>query len=116
MIQTQQHMPNKLKVLFTAILIVLHIGQSFAQEVHITDASHSSNVFGEMRHYRVFLPSDYWEQLQTRYPVTYFYHGWSQRYFGRIESKSDESDADKIARMVAKYDIFAITSGGYMKS
>lgn len=108
-------MPNKLKVLFTAILIVLHIGQSFAQEAHITDASHYSNVFGEMRHYRVFLPSDYWEQPQKRYPVIYFYHGWSQRYFGSIESKTDESDEEKIARMVAKYDIIVVKPDGYNK-
>jgi len=108
-------MQNYLKVIFAAFIIVLQIRQSSAQEADVIDATHYSNVLGEIRHYRIFLPTDYFEQSQKRYPVIYFYHGWSQRYFGSIEAKADESDEEKIARMVAKYDIIVVKPDGYNK-
>src|SRR6266498_5013489 len=45
----------------------------------IEDLSHSSQVMGEVRRYRVFLPPDY-AASNKRYPVIYFFHGWSERY------------------------------------
>ena len=53
-----------------------------AAEVRIIDARHYSRVFGELRQYRIFLPPDYDAQADRRYPVIYFFHGWSERYFG----------------------------------
>jgi hypothetical protein len=46
-----------------------------ADEVTIIDARHYSNVFGETRNYRVFLPPGYSENTAKRYPVIYFFHG-----------------------------------------
>src|SRR5690606_30227466 len=108
-------MQNYLKVIFAAFIIVRQIRQSSAQEADVIDATHYSNVLGEIRHYRISLLTDYFEQSQKRYPVVYFYHGWSQRYFGSIEAKSDESDEEKIARMVAKYGIIVVKPDGYNK-
>ena len=53
----------------------------FAGDVTIIDSRHYSNVFGEIRNFRVFLPPGYYENPQKRYPVIYFYHGWSQTVF-----------------------------------
>ena len=38
-----------------------------------------SQVFGEERNYRVFLPPDY-DTSGKRYPVVYFFHGHSERH------------------------------------
>ncbi len=66
------------------LLLILICGRFYAQadKVTIIDSRHYSNVFGEIRNYRIFLPPGYYESPQKRYPVIYFYHGWSQRYFG----------------------------------
>jgi len=45
----------------------------------ILDESHESKVFGETRRYRIFLPPDY-STSGKRYPVIYWFHGWSERY------------------------------------
>ena len=39
------------------------------KEMTIIDASHYSNVFGETRHFRVFLPPGYSENNAKRYPA-----------------------------------------------
>src|SRR5688572_1263274 len=46
----------------------------------IQDASHFSEVFGEHRNYRVFLPPNYAQSSPKRYPVVYFFHGSGERY------------------------------------
>ena len=61
--------------------------------VTIIDSSHYSHVFGEIRNYRIFLPPDYFDRPEKRYPVIYYYHGWSQRYFG--DTSHDALGVDK---------------------
>jgi hypothetical protein len=45
----------------------------------ILDQILESQVFGETRHYRILLLPDY-ETSGKRYPVIYWFHGWSERY------------------------------------
>ena len=86
----------------------------------IIDSVHYSQVFGEVRNYRIFLPPDYYDSTQKRYPVIYFYHGWSQRYFGSI--KIHESDTgksyggDNIGNFVATHEVIVVKPDGYNRS
>jgi len=51
-----------------------------APQARILDLKHYSYIFGEERNFRVFLPPDYDQATGKRYPVIYFFHGWSQRF------------------------------------
>ena len=87
----------------------------------IVDAHHYSNVFGETRHYRVFLPPGYDEDRKQKYPVIYFFHGWSQRYFGSSNpygdfDKGNENGGDNIANFVSKHDVIVVKADGYNRS
>jgi poly(3-hydroxybutyrate) depolymerase len=89
-------------------------------QVTIIDLTHYSNVFGEIRNYRVFLPPGYESNPEKRYPVIYYYHGWSQRYFGSIQDfKADEGDSnggDNIANFVANNEVIVVKPDGYNRS
>src|SRR5688572_24457018 len=89
--------------------------------VTIIDAQHYNNVFAEIRHYRIFLPPSYAENPSKRYPVIYFYHGWSQRFFGSSDNyadfdKGDENKGDNIANFVASHDVIVVKADGYNRS
>ncbi|HMG91267.1 MAG TPA: alpha/beta hydrolase-fold protein [Chryseolinea sp.] len=91
------------------------------EKVAIIDAQHYSNVFAEIRHYRIFLPPSYTDNPVKRYPVIYFYHGWSQRYFGSSDNyadfdKGDENKGDNIANFVASHDVIVVKPDGYNRS
>jgi S-formylglutathione hydrolase FrmB len=89
-----------------------------AQRATIIDTVHYSNVFAEIRHYRIFLPPGY-ESGDNRYPVIYFLHGWGQRYFGEGEYKyaaydsGNDNNGDNIANFVAKHKVIVVKSDGY---
>jgi putative esterase len=76
-------------------------------------------MFGEARNYRIFLPPHYFDNPQKKYPVIYFLHGWSQRYFGDGGQKFDEFDkgtdnkGDNIAKFVSTHDVIVVKSDGY---
>lgn len=95
---------------------------SYAGDVTIIDSRHYSNVFGEIRNFRVFLPPGYYENPGKRYPVIYFYHGWSQRYFGSGPDsynhfeKGDDNNGDNIANFVANHDVIVVKPDGYNRS
>jgi S-formylglutathione hydrolase FrmB len=87
----------------------------------IIDGQHYSNVFAETRNYRIFLPPSYSENPLKRYPVIYFYHGWSQRYFGSSDNyadfdEGDENKGDNIANFVASHDVIVVKADGYNRS
>lgn len=90
-----------------------------ASDVTIIDSKHYSNVFGEMRNYRIYLPSGYYDNPQKKYPVIYFLHGWSQRYFGNgpIDAvqfeKGNDNNGDNIANFVSSHDVIVVKSDGY---
>jgi poly(3-hydroxybutyrate) depolymerase len=76
------------------------------------DKTHVSKIFGEMRHYRVFLPPDY-ETSGKAYPVIYYFHGHSDRY--TLEHYDNGSDTvPRIASFVAKHDVIVLSVDGYV--
>ncbi len=84
----------------------------------IEDSSHHSAVFGETRHFRVFLPPDYGSRPDRRYPVVYFFHGWGERY-NRYTSEVKNYDSgtdyggDTIAAFVGTHDLIVVKWDGY---
>ncbi len=54
----------------------LFFTKTTAQEDH----SFYSKAFKSERFYRIYLPSDYYENTNKKYPVVYYFHGWSGRY------------------------------------
>ena len=90
-------------------------------KVTIIDSKHYSSVFGETRNYRIFLPPGYFDNLRKKYPVIYFMHGWSQRYFGSSNpyadfDKGDENKGDNIANFVSAHEVIVVKSDGYNRS
>ena len=108
------------RFLFTGMFLFPY--NLFAGDVTIIDSRHYSNVFGEIRNFRVFLPPGYFENPQKRYPVIYFYHGWSQRYFGSGPDsynhfeKGDDNNGDNIAAFVAGHEVIVVKPDGYNRS
>jgi hypothetical protein len=98
-----------------AVLIACAAAQ--VREAKILDLKHESKVFGEERNFRVFLPPDY-DNSDKRYPVVYFFHGWSERYNKGPRGRSgydsgDEYGGDNIARFVGGNDIIVVKWDGY---
>src|SRR5436190_6951295 len=104
---------------FLLLLFSFPTNAQHADSVTIVDSRHYSNVFGEIRNYRIFLPPGYFDNPQKKYPVIYFLHGWSQRYFGDGGQKYDEFDkgnddnGDNIANFVSRHEVIVVKSDGY---
>lgn len=83
----------------------------------IIDSTHYSHVFAETRNYRIFLPPGYFVNTKKRYPVIYFFHGWSERYFGVTGTagydKGDENKGDNIEAYVATHDVIVVKPDGF---
>jgi enterochelin esterase-like enzyme len=118
-------MISKLITVISRFLFVIAIFMSrnlFAGDVTIIDSRHYSNVFGEIRNFRVFLPPGYFENPGKRYPVIYFYHGWSQRFFGSGPDsynhfeQGDDNNGDNIASFVAAHEVIVVKPDGYNRS
>lgn len=76
------------------------------------DLTFQSRVFGQERHYRLFLPAGY-EDGARRYPVIYYFHGHSDRY--TLERYDDGKDTvPKIARFVAENPVIVVSVDGYV--
>jgi len=117
-----ENMKNKLLsaiFLFLFLVLTSKIGLLHAGDVTIIDSRHYSNVFGETRNYRIFLPPGYYDNPQKKYPVIYFLHGYSQRYFGigPIYSgpfeEGDDNKGDNIANFVSTHNVIVVKSDGY---
>jgi hypothetical protein len=92
-----------------------------AGEPLILDEAHESQVLHETRHYRIFLPPDY-ATSGKRYPVIYWFHGWSERYNkpvardpGRNYDQGDGGvyGGDTIGRFVGSHDVIVVKWDGY---
>lgn len=107
---------------FFSLLFSFPSGAQNAGDVTIIDSRHYSNVFGEIRNYRIFLPANYFDNPQKKYPVIYFLHGWSQRFFGdggqgyEEFDKGDQNKGDNIAKFVSTHDVIVVKSDGYNRS
>src|SRR6266446_469910 len=95
---------NRLIVIFLlALTFSFRKSSQNPEKITIIDSWHYSNVFGEMRNYRIFLPAGYFTNLKKKYPVIYFLHGWSQRSFGDgaegqwTADKGEQNNGDNIA-------------------
>ena len=111
--------------IYTSILFLILSATGIASgvaetdSVRIIDSRHYSNIFGEIRNYRVFLPPGYHSNPLKRYPVIYFYHGWSQRYFGsgpdgyNHYERGDDNNGDNIASFVSANDVIVVKPDGY---
>jgi S-formylglutathione hydrolase FrmB len=108
-----------MKQILHIIISLSIVSTSFSQESAIIDSRHYSNVFGEIRNFRIFLPKGYSNDRQKRYPVIYFFHGWGQRYFGEGSDeyagydKGEQNKGDNIANFVAKHDVIVVKADGY---
>ncbi len=108
--------------LILSLFLFYFTGNVHAGDVTIIDASHFSKVLSEIRNYRIFLPPDYYKQPEKRYPVIYYYHGWSQRYFGDTNheasgiDKGTDNDGDNIENFVQSHDVIVIKPDGYNRN
>lgn len=113
---------NAKKVFVTlAILLMCQAAVAGEDSVTIVDGRHYSNVFGETRNYRVFLPPGYDAARSKKYPVIYFFHGWSQRYFGSSNpygdfDKGEDNGGDNIANFVSGHEVIVVKADGYNRS
>ena len=113
-------MTTKLLISSLLVLTIPLLGDAQSRsEVSIIDSRHYSNVFGEIRNFRIFLPPGYFTNPEKKYPVIYFFHGWSQRYFGdggqRYASfdKEDHNNGDNIANFVSRHEVIVVKPDGY---
>ncbi len=87
-------------------------------EAAILDLKHYSEVFGEERNYRIFLPPGYDRTPAKRYPAIYFFHGWSERFNkpprnGKGYDAGDDYGGDNIAAFVSRNDVIVVRWDGY---
>ena len=74
------------------------------------DHSHFSKAFGHQKYFRLYLPDDYFSG-KKRYPVIYYFHGWSERYNKSIGG----IDFEKLKPLVNKYHVILVLWDGNIK-
>jgi S-formylglutathione hydrolase FrmB len=105
--------------LLVASMINSNVFAQKGKDPVIIDTSHYSTTFGEIRNYRIFLPHGYYDNPDKRYPVIYFFHGWSQRYFGPVGDdysnydKGDDNNGDNIANYISEHDVIVVKPDGF---
>lgn len=111
------------RALFTipAILYLQSVPAQDTDKATILDSRHYSHIFGETRNFRVFLPQSYRTNPAKRYPVIYFFHGWSQRYFGSSNPYGDfdkgaDNGGDNIQNFVSANEVIVVKPDGYNRS
>lgn len=108
--------------LFILLMLTGLVKVKAQAQVTILDSRHYSNVFSETRYYRIFLPKGYNSNPRKKYPVIYFLHGWSQRYFGSGQDsyaeydKGNDNNADNIEKFVSEHEVIVVKSDGYDRS
>jgi hypothetical protein len=101
------------------VLLLLMAPAVRAEDALIQDRTHASEVLGETRHYRIFLPPDY-ATSEKRYPVIYWFHGWSERYNKPVDNPKDRNydegsdyGGDTIAAYVGAHPVIVVKWDGY---
>jgi hypothetical protein len=87
-------------------------------DARIQDLKHYSEVFGEERNFRVFTPPAYDTSAPERYPVIYFFHGWSERHNkpprgGAGYDSGTDYGGDNISRFVGANKVIVVKWDGY---
>ncbi|GJM29774.1 MAG: hypothetical protein DHS20C17_24090 [Cyclobacteriaceae bacterium] len=108
---------------FTGLLVAAQsLNPSKNSDPRILDTWHYSQVFNEIRNYRVFFPRGYFTDPSKRYPVIYFFHGWAQRYFGSVVDyyaqydKGTDNDGDNMLNFVSNHQVIIVKLDGYDQS
>jgi S-formylglutathione hydrolase FrmB len=105
-------------VRLAVLLFFAGFGHAQAQpEARILDLKHYSQVFAEERNFRVFLPPDY-DNTSERYPVIYFFHGWSERHNKPPRGRqgydaADDYGGDNVAQFVGRNKVIVVKWDGY---
>ena len=101
------------------VLLLLCALSARAAEPIILDRVHFSQVFMETRNFRIFLPPDY-ETSGKRYPVIYWFHGWSERFNKPVADTPHRNydtgtdyGGDNIANFVATHAVIVVKWDGY---
>ena len=95
------------------LFLLLPAVQGMQSAPGYADLTHPSKVFGEERHFRLFLPPDYSTSKQT-YPVIYYFHGHSDRY--TLERYDEGKDTvPKIVSFVRTHPAIVVAVDGYVK-
>ncbi len=106
-------------ILLTAASTAGSQPEPLSGDAHIIDSWHYSKVFGEVRNYRIFLPPEYFKHPEKRYPVIYFFHGWSQRYFGPVGDdysnydQGEDNGGDNMANYVEQNEVIIVKVDGF---
>ena len=102
-----------------AALFFLIATAAQAADALIQDRTFDSQVFGETRNYRIFLPPDYGTSGK-RYPVIYWFHGYSERHNqppantkDRNYDQGSDYGGDTIAAYVGSHDVIVVKWDGY---
>lgn len=102
-----------------ALVLLLGALQLFGAEAIIQDRVQFSQVFGETRNFRIFLPPNY-ENSGKRYPVIYWFHGFSERFNKTVDNpphrdydSGTDYGGDNIASFVATHDLIVVKVDGY---
>jgi len=101
------------------IFLLLGALPIFGAEAIVQDRVQFSQIFGETRNFRIFLPPDYATSAKL-YPVIYFFHGWSERYNKPVDDPPNRNydtgpdyGGDNIANFVAGHDVIVVKWDGY---
>jgi len=88
-------------------------------EATIQDRVQFSQVFGETRNFRIFLPPNY-ATSGKRYPVIYWFHGYSERFNKPVDDPPNRNydsgtdyGGDNIANFVATHDVIVVKWDGF---
>ena len=96
----------------TRLIAALFFAALLPGEQPFYDRTHESKIFGEARHYRIFLPSGY-ETSSKHYPVLYYFHGSGDRYTLEKYDKGLDT-VPKISAFVAAHDLIVVAADGYI--
>ena len=107
-----------IRSLICACLCAAAAAASGPPQATVLDLKHYSQVLGEERNVRVFLPPDYDQTVGKRYPVVYFFHGWGQRYndWGKENRNADigtDYGGDNVSTFVGAHDLIVVRWDGY---
>ena len=103
----------------SVVLLLTFVSAVQASEALIEDRTHDSQVLREARHFRLFLPGDYGTSGK-RYPVIYWFHGYSERYNQPVQGQKDRNYdtgpdywGDTIGAYVSNHDVIVVKLDGY---
>jgi hypothetical protein len=101
------------------LLLLLAALPIFGAEAIVQDRVQFSQVFGETRNFRIFLPPNYATSAK-RYPVIYWFHGWSERFNKPVDDPPNRNydsgtdyGGDNIANFVGAHDVIVVKMDGF---